>query len=81
MKYYIGRIPTAPAPAEAHRLEEYSTVACIDQALEIAEYCDRADASLSDRHWAYYRKLTAIFLAGYVAGKREERARRKGAVV
>ena len=78
MNHYIGRIRTAPTPAEAHCKAKYSTLSCIDQAIEIAEYCDMADAHLRDRYWAYCRKLNAVFLAGYIAGKREERAKKKG---
>lgn len=77
MNHYIGKIHTAPAPAEAYCKTKYSTVACIDQAIEIAEYCDMADAHLRDRYWAYSKKLNAVFLSGYIAGRREERSRRK----
>ena len=70
-----------PTPAEVYDLAEFSPVERIFQAMAVSDFCIKADQNEPDRRWAYMKEIHAIFLAGYIAGKREERARRKGAVV
>lgn len=65
-----------PAPDEAYYLAEYSSF--LYDVADILEYVDNVE--LQQGLWGRIKKAHAIFLAGYIAGKREERARRKEAV-
>ena len=66
-----------PATDEAYYLAEYSSF--LFDAADILEYVDRVE--LQQGLWGCIKKAHVIFLAGYIAGKQEERARRKEAVV
>ena len=66
-----------PSPDEVYYLAEYSSF--LYDGADILEYVDRVEPQQG--LWGRIKKAHVIFLAGYIAGKREERARRKEAVV
>lgn len=66
-----------PSPREAYQLAWYSSCERIMEAMKIADYCDEVTAHETDRRWAYMKKMHAVFVAGYVAGMREVRRRKR----